>query len=151
MNAKLTKFLLGAGLFLAVVRAPCQNLSIDWFTIAGGGGTSTGGDFSMTGTIGQRDASTMTGGEYSLASGFWSIVSAIQTPSAPLLTIRLTQTNTVIVSWPSPSTGFSLQQNGNLQSSNWTTSPELVIDTTTNKFVIIAPPMGNRFYRLFKP
>ena len=37
------------------------------------------------------------GGSYSLAGGFWGIISAIQTPGAPLLTIRLTQTNAVVV------------------------------------------------------
>ena len=43
-------------------------------TIDNGGGTSLGGDFSLTGTIGQHDASTQTGngGDFSLASGFWA-------------------------------------------------------------------------------
>ena len=51
--------------------------SIDRFVIAGGGGTSTGGDFTLNATIGQPDAGTMSGGNYSLAGGFWG---AIQTP-----------------------------------------------------------------------
>ena len=33
-----------------------QSYSIDWFKIAGGGGTSTGGVYSVSGTIGQHDA-----------------------------------------------------------------------------------------------
>ena len=33
-----------------------QSYSIDWFTIDGGGGTSTGGVYSLSGTIGQPDA-----------------------------------------------------------------------------------------------
>jgi len=33
-----------------------QQYSIDWSTIDGGGGTSTGGDYSLSGTIGQPDA-----------------------------------------------------------------------------------------------
>ena len=43
-------------------------------TIDGGGGTSTGGDFSLTGTIGQHDADPQpaTGGTYALAGGFWA-------------------------------------------------------------------------------
>ncbi|MDX1555655.1 MAG: hypothetical protein R3212_06490 [Xanthomonadales bacterium] len=47
--------------------------SIDWYTIDGGGGTSTGGVFSLTGTIGQHDASPATaqGGAFSLSGGFW--------------------------------------------------------------------------------
>ena len=43
-------------------------------TIDGGGGVSSGGAFSLTGTIGQPDANekTVTGGEYLLADGFWA-------------------------------------------------------------------------------
>src|SRR5207237_460684 len=41
----------------------------------GGGGTSTGGGYSLSGTIGQPDASSftspMSGGNYSLVGGFW--------------------------------------------------------------------------------
>ena len=54
-----------------------QSYSIDSFTIAGGGGTSAGGAFTLNGTIGQPDAGTMSGGNYSLAGGFWG---ASQTP-----------------------------------------------------------------------
>ena len=128
-----------------------QNYSIDWFTIDGGGGTSTGGVYSISGTIGQPDAGVMSGGNYSLAGGFWGIISAVQTPGAPLLTIFRTPTNTMVVSWPSPSTGFGLQQNGDLNTSNWIASPNPVADNGTNRFIIVNPPAGNRFYRLVKP
>ena len=48
-----------------------QNFAIDWFTIDGGGGTSTGGVYSISGTIGQPDAGpVLTGGNYSLVGGF---------------------------------------------------------------------------------
>src|SRR3954453_2198971 len=91
--------------------AVAQNYSIDWFTIDGGGGTSTGGVFSVTGTIGQPDAGHMSGGNYTLDGGFWGIIAAVQTQGAPTLRVVLTSTNTVVVAWPYPSTGFSLQQN----------------------------------------
>src|SRR5258706_1821785 len=84
-----------------------QNYSINWYTIAGGGGTSTGGVYSVSGTIGQHDAGgPMTGGNYSLTGGFWSLF-AVQTPGAPALSIKLTATNTAMVSWASPATGFN--------------------------------------------
>jgi hypothetical protein len=43
-------------------------------TIDSGGGTSTGGGFSLTGTIGQPDANPQlsSGGEFLLAGGFWA-------------------------------------------------------------------------------
>src|SRR6202030_1357655 len=64
-----------------------QNYSIDWYKIAGGGGTSTGGVYSVSGTIGQHDAAgPMTGGNYSLTGGFWSLF-AVQSPGAPTLRI----------------------------------------------------------------
>src|SRR5262245_38560903 len=61
--------------------------SIDWHTVDGGGGTSTGGGYAVTGTIGQPDAGLMSGGTYSVLGGFWSII-ALQTPDAPLLSIE---------------------------------------------------------------
>src|ERR1043165_7927632 len=65
-----------------------QNYAVDWFTIDGGGGTSTGGVYSVSGTIGQPDAGpVLTGGNYALTGGFWSLTAAIQTPGAPTLRI----------------------------------------------------------------
>src|SRR4051812_50030106 len=64
--------------------AVAQNYSIDWFSIDGGGGTSTGGVYSVTGTIGQPDAGNMSGGTYSLIGGVLGIVAAVQSPRAPL-------------------------------------------------------------------
>jgi len=125
--------------------------SIDWFTIDGGGGGSSGGSYSLNGTVGQHDASgPITGGNYSLRGGFWAL-SALQTPAAPLLSIRLTTTNTVQVYWPSPSSGWNLQVNTNLSTSIWDTPAETVQDNGTIKFIIVDPPSGNRFYRLRYP
>ena len=116
-------FRLGAwGLAVALTLAAHGQYSIDRHTIDGGGG------FSFTG-------------------GFWS---AVQLPGSPLLTITLTG-NRAVVSWPSPSTGFLLQQNANLNTANWVPASEAVADNGTNRFIIVNPPAGRRFYRLFKP
>jgi hypothetical protein len=40
-----------------------QSYTIDWFKIAGGSGTSTGGVFSVSGTISQPYAGAMSGGD----------------------------------------------------------------------------------------
>lgn len=130
-----------------------QSYSIDWWTINGGGGTSTGGVYAVTGTIGQPDAGStaMTGGNYSVTGGFWALA-AVQTPGAPLLSIARTATNTVAVWWPSPATGWVLQQNTNsVASVNWSNVVTTPVDDGTHKTVIISPPTGNRFYRLFQP
>src|SRR5216684_6593785 len=83
--------------------AQAQNYSVDWFTIDGGGGTSTGGSYSVSGIIGQPDAGHLSGGNFTLDGGFWGIIAAIQTNGTPPLTITRTAPNTVRVSWPSPS------------------------------------------------
>jgi len=148
MKATLCLCLLLPGVFAA--RA--QSYSINWYTVDGGGGTSTGGVYSVSGTIGQPDASgPMSGGNYSVTGGFWSLLSVVQTPGAPVLAIFLTTTNTAVVYWPSPSTGFGLQLNTNLAGTNWTAPAEGVNDNGTFRYIIVNPPTGNRFYRLSKP
>jgi hypothetical protein len=139
-------------LALSFSAARAQNFAIDWHTIDGGGGTSSGGNFSLSGTIGQPDASAqpMTGGAFSLTGGFWSLF-AVQTPEAPLLTILRISANSARVSWPSPSTGFGLQENTDLTSSNWVNAPQAVSDNGTDKFITVNPSAGRRFYRLVKP
>lgn len=45
---------------------------LSWSTIDGGGYTfSAGGDYTLGGTIGQPDAGVLSGGGYTLGSGFW--------------------------------------------------------------------------------
>lgn len=97
-----------------------QTYSLDWHALDGGGGTSTGGVYSVSGTIGQPDAGAMSGGNYSLTGGFWSLLSLVQIPGSPLLTISFTSTNTAIVSWPSPLDWFHLAAEY-----QWNRNPEL--------------------------
>ena len=134
--ATVTALLLPAGVL-------AQNYNIDWYKIAGGSGTSTGGVYSLSGTIGQPDASSqLTGGDYSLTGGFWAIY-AIQTPGAPLLTIRGAG-NRVIVSWPASVTGWTLQTNVNLATPTWGN----YLGATVNNSVTNSPPPMDLFFRL---
>ena len=128
-------------------RALGQSYSIDWYKIAGGGGTSTGGVYAVSGTIGQPDASgAMTGGNYSLTGGFWSLIAAVQTGGAPTLFISHSG-NTVTVYWQDVS-GWSLQQNSNLTSfGGWSASSGWTTSNGTN-YLNITPPTGNLFFRL---
>jgi hypothetical protein len=42
-----------------------------------------------------------------------------------------------------------LQQNtNNVASPNWSNAPTTPIDNGTIKYIIVNPPVGNRFYRL---
>jgi hypothetical protein len=134
---------------------PCaraQTYAIDWFTIDGGGGTSTGGVYSVSGTIGQPDAgATMSGGNYAVDGGFWSIIAAVQTPGAPTLRIFGTTTNTIIVAWPAPSTGFTLQQQISLATTNWVNVTNMPTVVGSENVVTVSLQAGNRFYRLISP
>ena len=65
------KILLIISLLLITAAVHAQQYSIDWYKTSGGGGTSTNGQYSVTGTIGQPDAGgAMSGGSYSLTGGF---------------------------------------------------------------------------------
>jgi uncharacterized membrane protein len=54
-----------------IVYAHLAGYSLPWWTVDSGGGTSTGGSYSLSGTIGQPDAGTLSGGNYRLEGGFW--------------------------------------------------------------------------------
>ena len=137
---------------LASVSSFAQNYSVDWSKISGGGGTrtSTNGQYSVSGTIGQPDASgAMNGGNYSVTGGFWALVQVVQTPGAPTLLISRSG-NTVTVYWQEVS-GWNLQQNANLSVTNgWSASSSPTLSNGTN-YLNLANPTGNLFFRLKNP
>jgi hypothetical protein len=53
---------------------------LTWSTIDGGGGTSSGGQYVLTGTIGQPDAAYSASATYELLGGFW--------PGGPLCVVE---------------------------------------------------------------
>lgn len=136
-------------LLLTVTVAHAQSYSIDWYKIAGGGGMSTGAVYSVSGTIGQPDASlqSMSGGSYQLTGGFWSIIAAVQTLGLPDLTIIRNGANSVQVVWPATGT-YTLQTNNNLATANWTTYSGNINSTGGTNSITISPPSGNLFFRL---
>jgi hypothetical protein len=58
------------------------NFSVPWFVVVDGGGTTSGGNFTLTGTFGQWEASEqpVNGGAFSLTGGFWSLFSPSTAP-----------------------------------------------------------------------
>lgn len=146
------KFVLVATLlFLGAVIGNAQTYSIDWFTVDGGAGTSLGGAYSVTGTIGQPDAGAMSAGAYQLTGGFWSAILVVQGPEAPKLRIVLTTTNTAVIAWPTSDIVYTLQHNLTVPGGNWTTATNSTIVVGGENQVIITPPIGNRFFRLQSP
>jgi len=77
LEIKMKRLNLVASMVVLALAAPAfAQFSIPWYTIDGGGGTSIGGSFTLSGTIGQPDAGSMAGGTFTLAGGFWAGVSA---------------------------------------------------------------------------
>ena len=124
-----------------------QNFTIHWHTIDGGGGTSTGGVFTVNGTIGQPDAGgPMTGGGYSLTGGFWALPFAVQTPGAPLLAIAPFGAGQARISWAPNTPGYVLQETLSLTSPNWVNSP-----SGASNPVVVPTALPLKTYRLRKP
>ena len=145
---KTRHLLVGAASLVLTCTSFAQNYSIDWFTIDGGGGTSTGGVYSLSGTIGQPDAGTLSGGNYSLIGGFWGAVIPVQQVGSPTLYIENLLNGNVKVSWVPNTPGFVLQEAGSLALTpiGWVNAPL----TYTNGATIPAS-LQTRFFRLIKP
>jgi hypothetical protein len=58
-------------LLLLLASAANADHNISWHTMDGGGGQSSGGQYILTGTIGQPDAAYSESGNYELLGGFW--------------------------------------------------------------------------------
>jgi hypothetical protein len=70
------------------------------------------------------------------------------TTNSPVLSIAFANSNAVTLSWPAPSTGFILQQNSSLETTNWVneTNPTNVIGDQNE--VSVTPAGSNQFFRL---
>ena len=145
-------FFTASALAWLVPPSAAQSYNIDWYKVAGGGGTSTGGTYQVSGTIGQPDASgALTGGNYSITGGFWSLY-AVQTPGAPWLTITCSNMM-VVVWWPAPAAGWQLECTNVLTGGTnaWTIISPPYSTNATQVFHSEPLPMGSKFYRLRKP
>ena len=94
MNLRFRVYHLRAtGLVLALLWTLTLNLAgqsapVDWFTLDGGGGEAIGGVYRVSGTIGQPDAGTLSGGNYVIEGGFWPGVYSVSAPVPRLFIVR---------------------------------------------------------------
>jgi len=121
------------------------------WTLLGSGARISGGweliGLNLPGSGFIRARGRTVGGSGDGSSGLVESVAAF--PVAPSLNVAPSN-RFVMISWPSPSTGFALQQNTNLNTTNWVTPIETITDNGTNKFIIVNP-LTNRFFRLLGP
>ncbi len=68
-----------------------------------------------------------------------------------VLSVRLTEANSVLISWPAPATGFELQQNDDLDPDAWMAVGTVPATVGSEKQVLVPSPAGTRFFRLRRP
>lgn len=131
------------------------------------GGTLTGGGFQTNGTIATVIAEPAPGYAFSNWTENGNIVSASSSfeftnvvnrdlvanfvPLPPRLSVSMMQPDTLAFTWPTNHTGFLLQQNSDLDTTNWVSVPSAPSVVGTNNCVLISPLIGNRYFRLIQP
>lgn len=69
-------------------------------------------------------------------------------PAAPTLQINRTDDNNLVLSWPAPTSAFTVQQSSQLYPEQWTNLPITPTTTGSRNQVTTAPPTNSAFYRL---
>jgi uncharacterized repeat protein (TIGR03803 family) len=118
----------------------------------GGGGNfeAGGGGGSIIDSTAIMDLAEISGVASPDSSTNGEIIITAVPPPAPSLSIALTNGSSVVISWPSPSTGFVLQQNSNLATTNWTTTGYSINTANGTNSITITQPTGNLFFRLMQ-
>lgn len=115
--------------------------------VGSGGGTSSGGDYVVTGQIGVLGTGQSTGGAFTLEGGSLAMFMVVQTAGAPMLTLTRVG-NDVVLSWPMTAIGFDLEQTENLSTPSWSgagVTPVIVGD----HYQVTLPAVGSsKFFRL---
>ena len=141
------------GLLFGTIGARAQSggkYDLSWSTVDGGGGRSDGGQFSIRGTVGQPDAGKLAGGQFKIAGGFWSGVSVVQMPGAPILKITRMLNGQAMISWPLSVTGFTLEEAAASSGSPWSNTPQAIVDTATEHTVTVPAVGVIKVFRLRK-
>ncbi len=94
---------------------------------------------------------TVAGGGFNYNFPPYSMTLFTLVPIGPTLKASPSGSGIVIVSWPFPSAGWNLLQSTDLTTANWTTPLETIQNDGTNNFILISPPIGNRFFELTQP
>ena len=96
--ASITRLAVSTMLLIVLAESKANGqYEISWYTIDGGGGLSSGGSYTLIGTIGQPDAAYSKGGNYELLGGFW--------PGGPLCFIDFEHFARFAEQWLLPGTG----------------------------------------------
>jgi len=147
------KLILVFSLIVLTSAARAQSV-INWFTLDAGGGAHSSSAYLVNFTAGQTDVgpTVLASANYRIIPGFWALDDLGPAIGLPELSIALNGAN-VILSWPSPSTAFVLEQTDSLNvlPASWSNTPGAVADNGFVKSITIPHNIAKRFYRLRRP
>ena len=147
MNSRFVILLL-LSCWCASLRAQTEDYAIDWFSLDCGGGTSSDDVYSVSGTIGQPEASEVADADWTLIGGFWAATVETSSPTLPKLNVTPVG-NTLVLSWPASAPGFVLEQNANLLQFDGWHSVNLPVELINGQNTVTVPASGVRvYYRL---
>ena len=72
-------------------------------------------------------------------------------PPAPQLNLNVSPSNTLYFTWTSPTTGYLLQSNASLGTTNWVTLTNTPVTAGSSNQIVLPAPASNVFYRLTLP
>jgi len=111
----------------------------------------TGANGTVTAIAVQPDGKVLIAGNFVTVNGIVRpyVARLFGGSSVPRLRLFPTGNNALTVAWPSPSTGFALQQNTNVATPNWVNSTAVPTTVGLENQVAVSAPAGQRFFRLF--
>ena len=111
----------------------------------GGTALSSGGNYALSGTIGQHSTYVLCGGEFTLAGGFWE---RSVPRNGPVL--RVTHSgNHILITWPVSQHTVVLQETSDLsKSAVWVLVSEMPVVSAGENRLLIPLVNGTKFYRL---
>lgn len=118
---------------------------LESFTIDGGGGTSAGGGYELSGTSGQPDAGPrLVGGAFALDGGFWPTTMEWIALGGPTLWISLMDSS-FRITWTPASNGFVLQEAVSFTEAGWVDVPGGSVSP-----VVVLATDGPKFFRMIR-
>jgi hypothetical protein len=120
--------------------------TISWWTVDGGGGTSTGGGYTLQGTIGQAEAhsAAAVGNGLLVRGGFWA--AGEMSLTLPVLNISPRPDGQVDISWGLDAVGWHVEISYDLE--HWVTEGPISIAVPGSFTNQPGPAVRKKFYRL---
>ena len=148
---RLRRALVAMAIGSTLLAAHAQIDPVSWWTVDGGGATSTGNIYSITGTIGQPDAGVLSGGNFTLEGGFWC--SAWLEPETEAPSIWYARLPAAVrLSWAPSASGSVLEHARRLTAPIPWDKLDQPYFTNANEIYVVVPISGqSQFYRLRKP